>query len=260
VPEILEIEYYRRLAERALHRRITSVAAPDAWYLKSGLVGPVVVAELVGRSFVAARRRGKLLLLDLDEGTTVGLRFGMTGVLEIDDHEGVDQLEYSSLRRDPAWIRFEVGFADGGALRMRDPRRLGGVELDPVEDRLGPDAISLTPAQLRGALDGSHAPLKARLLDQQRVAGLGNLLTDEILWRARLAPDREAGTLTAPEVRRLHRQLRATLDQLLERGGSHLGTLMAARERGGRCPRCGTELERRTIGGRTTYSCPREQR
>jgi len=260
VPEILEIEYYRRLAERALGRPITSVSAPDAWYLKGGLVAPVVVAELTGRTFVAARRRGKLLLLDLDEGTTVGLRFGMTGVLEIDDDEGVDQLEYSSLRRDPAWVRFEVGFADGGALRMRDPRRLGGVELDPVEDRLGPDAISLTPSQLRGALDGSHAPLKARLLDQHRIAGLGNLLTDEILWRARLAPDREAGGLTPPEVRRLHRQLRATLDQLLERGGSHLGTLMAARERGGRCPRCGTELERRTIGGRTTYSCPRDQR
>jgi formamidopyrimidine-DNA glycosylase len=97
-------------------------------------------------------------------------------------------------------------------------------------------------------------------MDQQRVAGLGNLLTDEILWRARLAPDREAGGLAPPEVRRLHRQLRVTLDQLLDRGGSHLGTLMAARERGGRCPRCGTELERRTIGGRTTYSCPREQR
>jgi formamidopyrimidine-DNA glycosylase len=260
VPEILEIEYYRRLAERALHRSIASVSTPDDWYLKGAAEPEVVGAELRGRSFVAARRRGKLLLLDLDQGATLGLRFGMTGVLEVDDDEGVDQLEYSSLRREADWVRFAIGFRDGGGLRIRDPRRLGGVELDPSEDRLGPDALSVTPSALRGALDGSHAPLKARLMDQQRVAGLGNLLTDEVLWRARLDPARTAGDLSADELRRLHRQLRTTLDQLLDRGGSHLGDLMVARERGGRCPRCGTELERRTIGGRTTYSCPRDQR
>jgi formamidopyrimidine-DNA glycosylase len=260
VPEILEIEYYRRLAERALRRPIASVTPPDAWYLKGGDDPAVVVAELLGRSFVAARRRGKLLLLDLDQGTTLGLRFGMTGVLEVDDDEGVEQLEYASLRRDPAWVRFGVGFVDGGELRLRDPRRLGGVELDPPEDRLGPDALSVTPSALRAALDGSQAPLKARLMDQHRLAGIGNLLADEVLWRARLDPARPAGGLSTTELRRLHRQLRATLDQLLTRGGSHLGDLMVARERGGRCPRCGTELERRTVGGRTTYACPRDRR
>jgi formamidopyrimidine-DNA glycosylase len=181
-------------------------------------------------------------------------------VLEVDDDEGVEQLEYASLRRDPAWVRFGVGFFDGGELRLRDPRRLGGVELDPPEDRLGPDALSVTPAALRAALDGSQAPLKARLMDQHRLAGIGNLLADEVLWRARLDPARPAGGLSTTERRRRHRQLRATLDQLLTRGGSHLGDLMVARERGGRCPRCGTELERRTVGGRTTYSCPRDQR
>ena len=260
MPEILEIEYYRRVAEVALGRPITAVHAPDAWYLKGDVDAPTLAAELVGRSFVAARRRGKLLLLDLDEGSTLGLRFGMTGVLEVDGHEAVDQLEYSSLRRDPAWIRFSVDLADGGGLRMRDPRRLGGVELDPDEGRLGPDALSLTLAELRAALDGSPVALKARLMDQHRIAGLGNLLTDEILWRARLDPVRPAGGLTAPDRRRLHRHLRTTLDELLDRGGSHLGDLMVARERGGRCPRCGTELDRRTVGGRTTYSCPRHQR
>lgn len=259
MPEILEIELYRRVAEAALHRPITAVHAPDAWYLKEGTEAHALEAELVGRSFVAARRRGKLLLLGLDEGATLGLRFGMTGVLEVDGLEAVDQLEYSSLRRDPAWIRFAVDFGDAGSLRVRDPRRLGGVALDPDEDRLGPDALTASPAELRAALGTSPVALKARLMDQSRLAGLGNLLTDEILWRARLDPLRPAGSLTPTEQRRLHRQLRATLDLLLERGGSHTGDLMAARERGGRCPRCGTELDRRTIGGRTTYSCPRHQ-
>ena len=260
MPEGLEIEYYRRLAHTALDRVITAVDAPDDWYLKRGLTAPVVRELLVGRHFVADRRRGKLLLLDLDDGTTLGLRFGMTGKLEVDEQPAVEALQYSSPRLDPAWVRFGVHFADGGSLLMRDPRRLGGVEVDPQEDELGPDALSVTPGQLRVALAGSEAPLKARLMDQRRLAGLGNLLVDEILWRASLDPARPAGGLDDRERRRLHRHLRRTLDELLERGGSHMGDLMPARARGARCPRCGGVLARRTIGGRTTYSCVAHQR
>jgi formamidopyrimidine-DNA glycosylase len=260
VPEGLEIEYYRRLASRGLGRPITAVDAPDDWYLKRGLTAPVVREVLIGRTFVADRRVGKLLLLDLDDGTTLGLRFGMTGKLEVDDQPAVEALQYSSPRLEPAWVRFAVHFGDGGTLRIRDPRRLGGVELDPAEEALGPDALSVTPGQLRAALAGSEAPLKARLMDQKRVAGLGNLLVDEILWRAGLDPARAAGSLTPAELRRLHRHLRQTLDQLLKRGGSHLGDLMPARARGARCPRCGGVLLRRTIGGRTSYSCADHQR
>lgn len=265
MPEILEIEFYRRLALGAIGRRIREVDAPDAWYLKGGISRRIVTDALVGNEFVAARRIGKLLLLDVDEAgggssaATLGLRFGMTGVLEIDDAVAVERLEYASARRDAAWYRFAVGFDDGGWLRVRDPRRLGAVELDPSEGRLGPDAFALTAAQLRRALDGSGAPLKARLMDQQRVAGLGNLLTDEILWRSGLDPARPAGSLDDRERRRLLRRLRQTLDELLARGGSHRGDLQAARQRGAYCPRDGTPLERRTIGGRTTYSCPVHQ-
>ncbi len=260
MPEILEVEYYRRLAVGAVGRRMTSVSAPDPWYLKGTTTDEALGAELVGETFVAARRIGKLLLLDADAGTTLGIRFGMTGVLEVDGVEGIDQLEYASARREPSWVRLVIGFDDGGELRVRDARRLGGVELDPDERRFGPDASTLGPAALRDALAASRAPLKARLMDQHRIAGLGNLLTDEILWRSRLDPARPAGGLEPTELRRLHRHLRRTLDQLLERGGSHTGDLMAARRSGGFCPRCATPLQHRTIGGRSTYSCPAEQR
>jgi formamidopyrimidine-DNA glycosylase len=260
MPEGLEIEFYRRLAERALHRPITAVDAPDAWYLKRGLSAPVVREVLIGRTFARAERLGKLLLLDVDGGPTVGLRFGMTGRLEVDNEPAVEQLQYSSARLDPDWVRFGVHFADGGSLCIRDPRRLGGVELDPELDRLGPDALSVGRAALRDALAGSDAPLKARLMDQRRLAGLGNLLVDEVLWRAGLDPARSAGSLDEREITRLHRHLRATLVQLLARGGSHTGDLMPARARGARCPRCGGELLRRTVGGRTTYSCAKHQR
>jgi formamidopyrimidine-DNA glycosylase len=258
VPELLEVESYRALGEQALGRRIVTVATPDLWILKNGAT-PEELHSLVGARFVSSRRVGKRLFLDTDDDRTVGVRFGMTGVLEVDEAEGVDQLLYASTRRDPAWIRFGVTFDDGGQLRLRDPRRLGGIEVGPDETALGPDATVITPAELRTALD-STAPLKSRLMDQGRVSGLGNLLTDEVLWRSGLDPARPARSLTAAEHRRLHRHLRTTLDELSERGGSHMGDLQPARVRGARCPRDGAVLDRRTIGGRTTYSCPVHQR
>jgi formamidopyrimidine-DNA glycosylase len=259
MPEMLEVETYRRLAERALGRRIVDVDAPDPWFLKGGATAGVVADAMVGRTLAAARRRGKLLLLDVTGGPTVGLRFGMTGVLELDG-DAAEELLYASHRREPAWVRLRLAFVDGGALVLRDARRLGGVELEPAEELLGPDAASVTRAQLAALLSGSRAPLKARLMDQRRLAGLGNLLTDELLWRAGLDPARAADSLTPTEVRSLHANLRRTIAVLGERGGSHTGDLQASRERGARCPKDGAELLRRTIGGRTTYSCPVHQR
>ena len=260
MPELAEVDAYRWLATQALNRRVVEVVAPDAWYLRGELDAATLRDALVGRRFVDARRVGKLLLLDTDkDGPVLGLRFGMTGRLLVDGTAGVDQLLYSSNQELERWDRFGVRFADGGDLRVRDPRRLGGVELAPPEDRLGPDALTVTEDELAAAL-GSRAPLKARLLDQARLAGVGNLAADEVLWRAGLDPGRPAGTLSASEVARLHHHLVATLADLIAQGGSHTGELQAERRPGGTCPRDGTPLVRRTVGGRTTWSCPGHQR
>jgi formamidopyrimidine-DNA glycosylase len=183
----------------------------------------------------------------------------MTGRLLVDGVPGMEHLEYGSDREELAWDRLILEFAEGGELRIRDPRRLGGVELDPDEDRLGPDALDITPAQLRDIVGSSRAPLKARLMDQHALAGVGNLLVDEALWRAGIDPARPANSLSPAELRRLHRHLRATLVELAERGGSHTGDLQDERRRDGICPKDGTPLQRRTVGGRTTYSCPLHQ-
>lgn len=264
MPESIEIERYRRLAERVVDRTVSSVDAPDGWFLKEGLT-PTTLAEVArGLTFTAARRIGKLLLLDTatpaEPGPTLGLRFGMTGRLLVDGVANIDDLQYSSMRDEPTWDRVTFHLADGGDLRVRDPRRLGGVHLDPDEDRLGADVLSITPKALRAALAGSAAPLKARLLDQRRVAGVGNLIADEVLWRAGLDPARSAGSLSGAELRRLHTHLRRTVDELLARGGSHQGDAYGSRAAGARCPRDGTPMVRRTVGGRTTWSCPRHQR
>lgn len=256
MPEILEVEAYRRLAERVVGGRVVAVDAPDGWFLKGGVSPAQVEAAVRGATVVDAGRVGKLLTLELDADRPVlGLRFGMTGRLVLGDDAPIDRLEYASGRDDPAWDRFALRFDDGRRLRISDPRRLGGVELDPHVAALGPDAWTISPGALRQALQGSRAPLKARLLDQSRVAGLGNLLVDETLWRARLAPIRPAGSLTSAEVRRLASRVVSTIEDLDRRGGSHRGDLQAHRHREGRCPRCSAELARATVGGRTTNWC-----
>jgi formamidopyrimidine-DNA glycosylase len=261
VPELIEVEQARALIEaRGLGRPIARVDAPDAWFLKRGLTPNGAKRALRGRELVTARRRGKLLLVDTDDGPVLGLHLGMSGRVLIDDEAAGDPLLYASNRDVPEWRRFGVRFADGGSMYLRDPRRLGAVELDPDEDRLGPDATTLTRAQLEAIVRRSRAPVKAVLMDQARIAGLGNLLTDEALWRAGIDPARVASTLDDDEITTLHRAIRTTLRVLSRRGGSHTGDHMVARFPGGLCPRDGTPLARRTVGGRTTYSCPLHQR
>lgn len=261
MPELLEIEAYRGLFEdRALARPIAAVEAPDAWYLKEGLDARTLADALVGGQFVAARRHGKLLIADLADRPSVGLRFGMTGRLVVDEHQALDRLEHGSSRHEPTWDRLVVRFADGGDLRMHDPRRLGGVNLEPDLERLGPDAAALTLSATRAIARPSRAPVKALLMDQSRVAGLGNLLVDEALWRAGIDPTRAAKSLSDDEVATMHRAIRTTLTTLGRRGGSHTGDLQPQRREGGLCPKDGEPLRRRQVGGRTTYSCPRHQR
>ncbi|HLX88143.1 MAG TPA: DNA-formamidopyrimidine glycosylase family protein [Acidimicrobiales bacterium] len=261
MPELPEIEAYRQLAEHALDRRVAAVHIGDPRFVRGDVTPQRLSAVLRGGSFQAVRRIGKLLVFDVRERDhRLGVRFGMTGRLLVDGVQGVEQLMYASNRADTAWDRFTLRFGDGGRMVVRDPRLLGGVSLDPDEGALGPDALTITLAQLRHQLAGSAAPLKARLMDQSRIAGVGNLIADETLWRAGLVPGRPAGSLSDAEVRRLHTHLRRTLGVLLRRGGSHLGDIVPQRRPGGRCPRDGTELRRSTIGGRTTWWCPRHQR
>jgi formamidopyrimidine-DNA glycosylase len=262
VPEMLEVEYYRQMASACLGRPIDSVRVVDPHCLGMGTSAVGLRRVLVGHTVTAARRTGKLLLLDTD-GPSVGIRFGMTGGLVLSGEPAIDRLLYAPRSIEPKWFRFTLGFDDGGRLDLHDPRRMARVLLEPDEESLGPDAWEVSPTVLRAVLavkpPSLGPPLKARLQDQSRLAGVGNLLVDEILWRAGLSPLRPSGTLTPTEVRRLHRHLRGTLDDLYERGGSHTGDLMPERRVGGHCPRDGAALRRDRVGGRTTWWCPAHQ-
>lgn len=241
----------------ALDRAIVSVYAPDTWFLKRGTTPESVTAALVGNRFVAADRRGKLILVRT-EGPTLGVHLGMSGRVLVDDEEAGDPLIYASNRRVEAWHRFGVAFADEGTFFVRDPRRLGAIELDPDESRLGPDALTLTLAQLDHAMGKRVAPIKAVLMDQARIAGLGNLLVDESLWRAGIDPARVTATVDRAGRRRLHRAIRDVVRVLGRRGGSHTGDMPRSIDMP--CPRDGGAMARRKVAGRTTYSCRLHQR
>jgi formamidopyrimidine-DNA glycosylase len=258
VPEIIEVEMYRRAAAAVVGRTIAKVDVPDAWFCK-GTTPLAVKAALSGLEVASVRRRGKLMMLDAIDGATLGIRFGMTGRLVVDGVSPISALEYGAKRNDPKWDRFGLKFNDGTGFVISDPRRLGGVELDPNEDALGPDAYAVTKAQLTLLLAGTPVAVKARLLDQHRLAGVGNLLADETLWRAGIDPSRKSSSLSSAEVGSLHRSLQRVLRELTDRGGSHTGDLQSERNRAGVCPKDGADLVRRTVGGRTTFSCPKHQ-
>jgi formamidopyrimidine-DNA glycosylase len=261
VPEILEVESYRRLADRVVGLRVTRGWA-DAFAAKK-LTSPSAWARAVkGLTVIATSRRGKLLVLETD-GVPLGVRFGMTGVLLIDDEAGIDGLFYGPHLYKAGWVRGGLEFDDGRKLILHDPRRLGRFEIAPDLSELGPDALALTRTQFDRVVAvtrGEGPAIKARLLDQSAVAGVGNLLGDEILFRAGIDPRTPTGLLSADQRRRLYRAFTQTMRTLARRGGSHLGDHMDARFPGGFCPKDGSAMRTATIGGRTTYWCSTHQR
>ncbi len=264
MPELPEAEAARQVIERsALGRRIVAVDDADGYVCRPHAPGEIGAA-LVGTELTAAHRRGKTLWCDTLTGPELGVHLGMSGKIVIaaadgTEVDGGDHWEFGRVPGDHRWSRFSLSFSDGGMLRLIDPRRLGRVRLDPPLDHLGPDAATITAARFDAALGRGRGPVKARLLDQHALAGVGNLLADDILWRAALHPARPVDSLAAPERARLHLSLRATIADALRDGGVHTLPLVPHRRPGGHCPHDGSALLRATIGGRTTYWCPEDQ-
>ena len=277
MPELPEVESARAAIERAaLNRRIAAVDDSDTYVCRPHAPGEIRAA-LVGRTFTEVHRQGKSIWCDTSglngshtSGPELAVHLGMSGHILVTDPdgeltEGGDWLANARRReaarnpKNPAWNRFSITFADGGELRLFDPRRLGRVRLDADRERLGPDAERITLKEFGERLGRGTAPVKARLLDQSVVAGVGNLLADETLWQARISPRRLSDELTPEELAHLRRALRAATRRARQKGGVHTGTFIKHRTRDGHCPRCGAELARATIGSRTTYWCPVEQ-
>jgi formamidopyrimidine-DNA glycosylase len=249
MPELPEVERSRAaIAAGALHRTVAAVDDTDTYVCRPHAPGEIADA-LVGRQLVSAHRRGKAMWCETSgDGPVLGLHLGMAGRIVVD-----------AVPAPRNWDRFMITFEDGGMLALRDKRRLGRARLEPDLALVGPDAAEVGRERFARLVGRGTVPVKARLMDQGVVAGVGNLLADETLWRARLDPRRPAGSLAAEELRRLWRELRAATRSAVRRGGVHTGTVIPQRRRDGHCPRCGAPMARGTVGGRTTYWCPEEQ-
>jgi formamidopyrimidine-DNA glycosylase len=257
MPELPEVERARALiARRALHRPIAAVDDADSWVCRPHAPGEIADA-LAGRELVAVHRIGKTMWCETSgDGPDLGLHLGMAGRIVVDGEEAGDPKPRSEGR---GWDRFTIHFADGGRLALRDSRRLGRVRLAPDVARLGPDAAEVSRDAFRARVGRGEASVKARIMDQSVIAGVGNLLADEALWQARIDPRRPAGALAEDELDRLRVAIRAATRSAIRRGGVHTGAVIPARRPGAGCPRCGAEMVRATIGGRTTWWCSAEQ-
>jgi formamidopyrimidine-DNA glycosylase len=271
VPELPEVEtVVRELRPLLVGRRLGTISVSkcalrrpwrDDWE-----------RPLAGRRVVEVRRRGKWIVVALDRALHLVIHLGMTGRLTVDP-AAVPLPEHTHLI---------IAVGDGLELRFRDVRRFGSATLIDgaetlarffEESSLGPEPFDCDPADWRAKLSRTARPLKAVLLDQRVVAGVGNIYADESLFEARLHPARKGNALTGAEAERLRRAVATVLRRAIERRGSTIRDYVGASglrgsyqdefraygRTGDPCRRCRTPIRRERLAGRSTHYCPRCQ-
>lgn len=280
VPELPEVETMRRIAERHLVGK--TIAAQELTLSKLIRDSPVSSLDpIVGRSFVAARRRAKVLILDLSDGLTLLIHFKLAGQLAVEPPGGpravaghpVPKPDGEYPHKATHWT---VTLTDGTVAYYSDIRQFGWIRLVPSDDvaaalaafAFGPEAVGegrITVGDLRDRLARRTIPIKQALLDQGVLAGLGNIYVDEALHAAKIHPARRANGMTAEELDRLYPAIAWALDRGIEQGGAKIIHSRAyprdgfpavhARE-GERCTACGAPIVKLRVGNRGTYICP----
>lgn len=262
MPELPEVEMERRYAEAHVSgRRIAGVAKMDTAVLE-GVSRASLQRALTGRRFISTRRHGKWLFLQLNSGAWLVLHFGMTGGLVYVHRKEVD----------PRFVRFRVDFQDGSRLCFTDSRKFGRISLaDAPEVFLaakgwGPDPTlpGFDRETFRARLRSRKGLLKSVLLNQQVIAGIGNLYADEMLFQAGLHPNTRAADLRLKTLDALYDAMMDVFAASLAVGTDYDALperfLLRRRNSGGQCPKCGRILSTMSIGGRTTAFCAVHQR
>jgi len=283
VPELPEVETIRRQIEpEIVGRQIVAARILDERWTRPLPPAPIA-AWLVGREIVSVRRRGKYLLVGLDDSSTLVMHLRMTGNLLLAERGeegrrfGMDRLYPAPT--EPAYLKAELELDDGRMLQFTDPRRFGhasllaSAELDPYLDaRIGVEPLGddLTAELIGRIAAGRAVPLKSFLLDQKGIAGIGNIYADEALYRAELHPLSPAGSMRPEHWEALREGIVEALEEGLRNGGASIDDYRDSRgeqgsmqdeflvhtRAGEECLRCGGRINRIVVGGRSTYFCP----
>jgi formamidopyrimidine-DNA glycosylase len=259
MPELPDVENFRRYLERHVRgKKIEAVEVRSAKVLK-GISGAKLGRRLEGRSFERTRRHGKHLFAALDDGGSLGFHFGLTGCFAF-FREG----------EDPKHERVRFDYHAGEHLAFVDQRMFGRIEWVDDADayirkkRLGADALTVDEKSFLARLERKRGALKAVLMDQSVVAGVGNVYSDEILFQAKLHPKTPAESFDAQALKRLYRTMRRVLETAIEKGAGAEDLerrvpkrwLLPHRSKGAACPVCGGKVAALKLQGRTAYYCP----
>jgi formamidopyrimidine-DNA glycosylase len=273
MPELPEVEtMVRDLRTRVVGRTITAVDAPfPGSVVYPGY--PEFVQRVAGQEIVDIRRRGKYAGFSLASGDALIVHRGMTGSL----------LARPTGEPMEPHVRILFGLDDGTELRFDDARKFGkvfvmestGAERPLPWSRMGPEPLGddFSPDYLHRRVSSRKASIKSLLLNQEIVAGLGNIYVDEALFHAGIHPSRVACALSRPEIDRLYEAIRRVLRQAVGgrgttfsnyrdiegRSGRYQTLLQVFRRTGNPCPRCGTSIQRLVVAGRGTHFCPQCQ-
>jgi formamidopyrimidine-DNA glycosylase len=260
MPELPDVEVFKRYFDAtSLHQEIEGVEVGSTRVLR-GTSQSGLAEGLKDRSFVSTNRHGKYLLAHFDNRLVMVLHFGMTGYLKY----------FKQTEKDPLHDRLMITFANGFHLAYDSQRKLGEIRLIGDEDdfihrqkRLGPDALRVPLPDFRDILSASRAAIKSALMNQQRLAGIGNVYSDEILFQAGIHPGTKARDLDEKILEKLFESMEDVLEKAIalradpkEFPGSFI---IPHRDGDGKCPRCSVPLQSEKTAGRTAYFCPKCQ-
>ncbi len=261
MPELPDVQVFKQyLDATALHQKIQDVEVHSERILEE-ISSQRLATELKARSLESVRRHGKYLLVQLDDGRWLVLHFGMTGELKY----------FKDLEREPEYDQVLIAFANGYHLAYIAPRKLGEIELvDEAEafvaaKDLGPDVLGgdFDLDTFTDLLSGRRGMIKSALMDQQLMAGIGNVYSDEILFQEGIHPRTAVKDLAGDALASLYATMNEVLHTAIDRGADPDeypdSYLTPHRHQGGTCPRCGEELQRVKVAGRSAYFCPNRQ-
>jgi formamidopyrimidine-DNA glycosylase len=260
MPELPDVEVFKRYFDvTALHKKVTDVDVKTTTVL-SNISATRLKEELINKTFRSSRRHGKYIFVNLLKKKWCYMHFGMTG-----------ELKYYKKRDDePKYGQVIFALANHYFLAYLSKRKLGAISVIDGPDRfiakkeLGPDALEVDFNKFKETVGKSTAAVKSGLMNQNLIAGIGNIYSDEMIFQARIHPKKKMNSLNKKEVKKLFRKMRSVLKTAIERKADPdelpRSYLLPHRDKKEKCPRCGGNVTKIKVSGRTGYFCPRCQK